>query len=382
MASTTISLPVGIRYGRTVQPNKDDDLRKIRNLFDMIPTENGGRRDSNTTWATERMLLIAEVAAQITLFQTVNTGLTVDGAVDPRGNTLKRMDALASSSGGGVQIGIHARVVPVMHGYSEIGMNQLFQTVNPSSVFGNGQLEVLTGQISYIRRLVRVENCSISWFGVLLKFSDLGAFFAREPHVFFTPTPVQGGYSEGTYDSFGGNPPWTRLWHDYTWGMGRQICLASSDQILVIPFYRTSQHGDLGNFLGNWKEVLEKVITAAIDSIDVLQLRDAYTFDTICTSSFSNGWKPHSQFYGAAGNAVRYAFDLDGQAAKPPSNWQPPNGIAYRDLPPPRGLNPVGNSIYVGNRWKNFYRYWPEGFRSHSACASYLLFHGVWNYCT
>ena len=194
MASTTISLPVGIRYGRTVQPNKDDDLRKIRNLFDMIPTENGGRRDSNTTWATERMMLIAEVVAQITLFQTVNTGLTVDGAVDPRGNTLKRMDALASSSGGGVQIGIHARVVPVMHGYSEIGMNQLFQTVNPSSVFGNGQLEVLTGQISYIRRLVRVENCSISWFGVLLKFSDLGAFFAREPHVFFKSSPVHGGY--------------------------------------------------------------------------------------------------------------------------------------------------------------------------------------------
>jgi hypothetical protein len=384
MAAILIRAPVGIRNGLTMLPNRQDDLDKITKLFDSIPTDRGGTRESIGAWATIREILIVEVAAQITIFQGANEGLTVDGAIDPTGLTLKRMNAM-SGGGGGVDIGITARVVPVGGGYSETGYNQVFQTVNPSTVFGTAPIDPITGAVNYVRKLVRVENCSINWFGVLFKNSDNGAYFGKEPHIFFTPTPVQGGYSDGTYDTFGGSPPWSKLWHDYTWGMGRQICLANADQVLVIPFYRTSQHSNLGNFLGNWKEVIEKVVTAAIDSIDVMYLRDGYTFDTICSSSFSNGWKPHSllheQGVGAAA-MTRVAFDLDGQAAKPPSHWRPSKGVIYLDLPPPFGMNPRGNEIFVGNRWKNFYKYWPEGFRSHSACSSYLLFHGVWQYCT
>jgi hypothetical protein len=384
MAATTISQAVGIRNGKTMLPNRGDDLGKIRDLFDTIPTDAGGTRDSEGFWAAQRELLIPQLTGHIVTFQSTQMGLNPDGAIDPGGKTLKRMNALSQGGGGGVVVGIRANAVPVLYAeYPELGMNRTFQAVNPTSVPGTGALEPITGSVSYMRKLVRVDNCSIKWFGVLFKWSDQGAFFGKEPHVFFTPLPSQGHYYDGTYDSFGGSPPWVKLWHDYTWGMGRQICLATDNQILVIPFYRNSQHGDLGDFLGNWKEVIQKVVTAAIDSVDPMQLRDSYTFDSICSSSFSNGWKPHSLFNAAAAGSTRFVFDIDGQAARPPSNWQPANGIAFRDRSPPHGkLNPVGNDVYVGNRWKKFYKYWPEGFSSHAACSSYLLYHGVWQYAT
>jgi hypothetical protein len=384
MAATSISLPVGIRNGKTVLPNRDDDLRRIRDLFDTIPTDAGGTRDSAGFWATQRELLIPQLTGHIVAFQSLQMGLTADGAIDPTGNTLKRMNALSQGGGGGVAVGIQAQAVPVLSAkYPELGLNRTFETANPTSIPGTGPLEPMVGQVSYLRKLVRVDNCSIKWFGVLFKWTDSGGganFVAKEPHVFFTPSPIQGDYYDGTYDTFSG---WTKLWHDYTWAMGRQICLATNDQILVIPFYRTSQHKDLGDFVVNWKEVIEKVITAAIVSIDVMELRSSYTFNTICSSSFSNGWKPHAQFNAAAAASTRYYFDIDGQAARPASNWQPANGIAFRDRPPPHGaLNPIGNDIYVGNRWKKFYKYFPDGFRSHSACARYLMYHAVWQYAT
>jgi hypothetical protein len=203
------------------------------------------------------------------------------------------------------------------------------------------------------------------------------------PHIFFTPGPWQSGYYDGAYDTFGGSPPWGRLWHDYTWGMGRQVVTAGTDQFLVIPFYRNSQHGNLGDFLTNWKEAISAAVTAAIDSLDPTYLRDSFTFDKMYSSSFSNGWIPHKQFNTTAVGAADITdlvFDLDGQAASPPSHWRPLNGIIYLNRPDPRAGNPFGNEWYVGGRWRNFEKYWPGGIKTHNACASYLLYHGVWQF--
>jgi hypothetical protein len=227
----------------------------------------------------------------------------------------------------------------------------------------------------YIRKLVYVDSGSINWFGVVCARGSFGSV----PHINFTPTPIQGGYPDTTYGSFGG---WGRLWADYTSVIGGQMVAAGVDQILVIPFYRTSQSGKLGDFLANWKEVVSAVITAAINSIDPYYLRDTYSFDHICSSSFSNGWVAHQNFYSHATGAASMTdvlFDLDGQAGG--SHWRPPEGIIYQNRGAP-GSNPIGNVWYVGGRWGASYSTLYGGtLNSHAACRNHLLYHGLWLCC-
>jgi hypothetical protein len=95
--NVTISQAVGIRNGVRPCPNVQVDLNKIRDLFDTIPTDVGGTRESIGQWSTVRAILITEIAAQITIFQEKQLGLTADGAIDPLGNALKRMNAIAAA---------------------------------------------------------------------------------------------------------------------------------------------------------------------------------------------------------------------------------------------------------------------------------------------
>jgi hypothetical protein len=226
----------------------------------------------------------------------------------------------------------------------------------------------------YIRKLVRVEGSSIKWFGVVFRTTS-GSLTGGIPHINFTPTPIQGGYQDATYDSFGG---WANLWRDYTDVIGFQMAASGVNQILVIPFYKTSQQQNLGDFLSNWKEVVAEVIKAAIFSIDIFFLRDGYTFDQIVTSSFSNGWVAHKQFNEKATGAAsmtKLIIDLDGQAGG--SHWVPSNGVVYRNRPP-AGVNPAGNIWYVGGRWSSkFAGLYGGQLNTHAACRNHLLYHGL-----
>jgi hypothetical protein len=137
----TISQAVGIRNGVRPCPNVQIDLNKIRDLFDTIPTDAGGTRDSIGEWSKVRADLIKEIAAQITIFQgTPPGGLTVDGAIDPLGNTLKRMNAISASLLGGVTV-ISARVDHNVAPYSEIGQDVSFTAIDPFSMPGRGAPE-------------------------------------------------------------------------------------------------------------------------------------------------------------------------------------------------------------------------------------------------
>jgi hypothetical protein len=366
-----------------MMPNEQVDLDKVTDLFDRISTAQGGTKEIGGLWATERSALILEVTAQIVTFQTMNRRPVVDGVIDPTGGTLKLMNTLATAPTPGG--GISATVVPAPAGYQSEAQNVAFPYADVISMPGTNPLRPTNGGASYVRRLVRVEGCSINWFGVLFPKNDGTVLLGRVPLVYFTPHPSQGGYLDPSYDSFGGSPPWGRLWHDYTWGVGRFICATGADQVLVIPFYRNSQHRNLGDFLSNWKEAVSAVVTAAIVSVDPLALRtDSYTFDRICSCSFSDGWLPHQAFntQGAGAAAMtNVLFDIDGQAAKPPSHWRPANGVIFLDRPPPRGVNPIGTQWYVGGRWQHFAKIWPGG-TTHAYCSSYLLYFGLWQYCT
>ena len=378
MAKVSISDSVGIRNGVRPCTNLRGDLDKIRDLFDTIPTEAGGTRDSFGEWATVREILIAELAGQITIFQELQPGLTVDGAIDRNGNTLKRMNAIAGSQGG-LDV-ISATIEHNVEPYSETGDNVRYTAIDIYSMPGTGPLKIKEYRWSYIRRLVRVENCSIKWFGVLFNVAGGTVQFGSVPHIYFTPHPSQGHYYDPSYDSF---KSWHKLWHDYTQAPGRQIVTAGKDQVLVVPFYTNAQHrGGLGDFLQKWQEVVTTVVTAAIDSIDPMALRDRFDFTEIYSTSFSDGWIPHNQFQNegvGVDKMTTRVIDLDGQAAHPPSRWRPAKGIVYLDQPPPRGVNPRANEWYVGGRWTGRIMAddWGGTFTGHAACSSYLLYHGM-----
>jgi hypothetical protein len=94
----------------------------------------------------------------------------------------------------------------------------------------------------YTRQLIRVTGTSIKWFGVVIPESVVSTVSSAVPHIFFTPTPIQGHYYDQTYDSFG----WGRLWDDYTSRIGGLLTASGVNQILVIPFYKNSRGWGVG----------------------------------------------------------------------------------------------------------------------------------------
>lgn len=370
----TITAAVGIRHGQTMMPNVQKDLDTIRNLFDSIPVANGGTSETGRVWPSLRSLLIVEITTQIVVFQETNRRPVIDGVVDPGGGTLREMNRL-SADGPPVPVGqITATVTEAPDGLSEFAAAGI-NVADPFQLRGTAQFDPIVVGFDYIRKLVRVEGSSIKWFGVVFR-SSAGLMSGGIPHLNFTPTPIQGGYSDSTYDSFGG---WGNLWRDYTHVIGSQMVAAGVDQILVIPFYKTSQQRDLGDFLINWKEVVTKVVEAAIFSVDIFFLRDGYTFDSIVSSSFSNGWVAHQVFNDKATGAAsmnQMIVDLDGIAGG--SNWTPPNGVIYRNRPAPIKTNPVGNAWYVGGRWsKKFTTLYGGHVNTHAFCRNHLLYHAL-----
>jgi hypothetical protein len=356
-------------------PNMPGDLSIVTDLFDLIPTSNGGTAEIGGLWAVDRQALIAEVSAQIVIFQTIKGRPVIDGVIDPDGGTLKLMNQLAAApSPGG------PRIVPAPAEFPENPGPVVLKVADVSTMSGTGVLRPTIVHAEYVRRLVRIDESSINWFGVVVPSS--GGRDGSTPHIHFTPTPIQHPCYDNDYDSFGGG--WWSLWDRYTDIVGGQLAASGANQVLVIPFYQTAQQYNLGDFLSNWRELVSAVVTQAICSIDALRLRDAFTFGRILSSSFSNGWVAHRQFYDQAMSAASMTdvlFDLDGQAASPSSsNWRPQKGIKYLDRASPTGTNPVARNWYVGGRWKLFAAMYGKQYYTHEWCFKYLLYHGLWQW--
>lgn len=354
---TMISQGVGLLPDYT-PPNLAADLQTICKLLDKIPNARGGTADTPGTWASDRAALIAEVAAALTAFKQKNNVSPVNGALFPLTSPLRLMDQLAGNPV------ITATVVDADTS------SEAWDIIAPDSVAGTGPLQPLLVAPILHRRLVRVEGSSIKWFGVGMPANSIGIRGGR-PHVFFTPSPWQGGYNDGGYATF---ESWRRLYQKYVSGMGAQIAAAGVPHILVIPFYTNAQAGKLGSFVTDWKETLTTVLDTAINSADPLHLRTTYSFEEIYTSSFSNGVITHANFAsGSAGRATLKAFDLDGQAAG--FNWRPSNGVIYHNTRPPKEGNPHGSIWHVGGRFAEM-RLVHQGKRDHNMCP-FLLMHGV-----
>ncbi len=373
MAGVPIRLEaaVGIRFGRSPMPNTQRDLDKVIDLFDRIPVLNGGSMEIAGVWATDRNAIVAEVTAQIVVFQTANRRPVIDGVIDPGGGTLKRMNELARELGR-VPLMSTATIAPAPNGLAE-DIESGIIVAEPISVRGASQMKPLTVKTNYTRKLVRYEGSSITWFGVVVPVVPLGGQFAT--HLNFTPSPAQGHYYDSGYDTF---TSWAQLWDDYTTVIGGQVAAATSNQILVLPFYRNSQVKDLGQFLVDWKFVVESVVTAVFNDLDPTALRDTYVCRELVTSSFSNGWVAHNNFQGKAqgvSGLTKAIYDLDGVAGG--SHWVPPKSTVYRNQAIPRGANPQGNIYYVGGRWNTFAPFYGGHLNTHACCRNHLLYHAL-----
>ncbi|MDR3555348.1 MAG: hypothetical protein P4L55_11380 [Syntrophobacteraceae bacterium] len=344
-----------------MMPNTDRDVRTICGLLDRIPPTNGGTASSPGQWSSDHDALIAQVTAAIITFQTANRLAVIDGVVDPGGHTIRLLNQLAGP--GPVTATVMAADVS----------SQLWIVANPSSLDGTAPLEPMSISPPLTRKLVSVEGSSVKWFGVVIPLGQPGGIIGGTPHIFFTPSPWQGGYNDPTYDQF---TAWRGLWDKYTSAIGSQLVASGASQILVIPFYKNSQTGNLGSFLVNWKEVIAAVITAAINDTDPLFLRNNFEFDGISSSSFSNGITTHQNFHSlgtGAASMTQTAFDLDGHAAG--SHWRPKGGIAYIDTGANQAGNPIGTQWFVGGRFGKLRPSYP-GTSDHNLCP-FLLMHGL-----
>jgi hypothetical protein len=372
--SRSVTSAVGIRNGQAAMANLPKDLDTVTEIFDRIPVSKGGTAEIGGLWATDRNLLISEVTGQIIKFQTVNARPAVDGVIDPGGGTLKLLNQLAADPPAG-SVTATVMPAPANEGIGPVGLS----VADVNLMAGFRPIEPMGVNTDLVRKLVRVENCSINWFGVVIPRYCQGQ--GAIPHLNFTPTPYQGHYYDPGYDSFAS---WGQLWDDYTWVIGGQLAASGANQILVIPFYKNSQTTNLGDFLTNWQEVIAEVITAALLSYDPLILRNDFSFDRIVSSSFSNGYVAHQTFNTQAVGAAAmtdYIFDLDGAAGG--SHWRPPNGVIYQNRKSPVNNNPVGNIWYVGGRWgSGFLKVYNGNLNTHAACRNHLLYHGLFLFCT
>lgn len=381
-----ITAPVGLRHGTTPVTNNSTDMQTVINLLNKIPVTRGGTAERLVEWPADRQLRIPALAAAIKFFQFTNELPSQDCVVDPRGRTIDKLNELAKGGGGAPQPGgITVHEVPEKAGT----WNDLeIVLVDPMSVPGNKQLEPFSAGVTFTRRLYRVEGSSIKWFGVVVPHT---LKVNPTPHLYFTPTPWQGGCDDRAYDNLG--KPWEDLWGTYCYWMGQQVAASWANQVLILPLYKNAQTNNLGTFYSNWKEVVTKLMTSAVSlyssqTLGGLQLfRNECTFDYIHTSSFSAGWAPHKAFQTQADGAAsmtRFLFDLDGQAAKPSSSsWRPRNGVIYSNEVPGK-VNPTGTYYRLGGRWNKVSKFKGRyaDFRQHWAVNQFMLYQGLWQHAT
>jgi hypothetical protein len=358
----TISQAVGVRNGVAMMPNNAADLQTVTGLLDRIASAQGGTADTPGLWPTDRTSLISAATADIVTFQTINQLRAIDGVVDPGGRTLQLLNQLAGPAP------ITATVV-----IAEVNQQTWF-IADPSTLDRTGPIGTQPVAPQLTRKLISVTGTSIKWFGVVVPLDSSGSVAGGSPHIFFTPSPGQHPCFHSDYAQFVGTS-WQDLWDKYTSAIGSQLVASGATEILVIPFYEDSQTSNLGSFLTEWQQAVSAVVTAAINDTDPLFLRDTFTFNSIFTSSFSNGIVPHQNFNTqgtGVGGMTTVGFDLDGQASG--SRWHPPGGIVYSNVAPGSN-NPVGRQWFVGGRLAQLGRFYP-GSSTHNLCP-FLLIHGL-----
>ena len=213
-----------------------------------------------------------------------------------------------------------------------------------------------------------------NWFGVSFR-QAITSF--NSVNIFCHPSPGGAGMVDGDYASRSGN--WPKLFR-YAEILGRQMSIANSNLITVVPFFTGSTYGNTGIFGANWVDLVEQIIVhvrnaragslittaaprAQVTEVERLILADATTkrgapparsssnlLRNVVLSGFSFGRvlaaNVRHQARGMS-SFIREAWDFDGVGGSPPGapriltydQHKRPDGIKdHFHVPPERWL--------------------------------------------
>jgi hypothetical protein len=95
-----------------------------------------------------------------------------------------------------------------------------------------------------------------NWFGVSFR-KGISSFDTVD--IFCHPHPGHAGMAEGDYGARGGE--WPKLFR-YAEIFGRQMSIANTNHIVIVPFFTDSTYENTGIFAQNWLDLVEQIIVA------------------------------------------------------------------------------------------------------------------------
>jgi hypothetical protein len=128
-------------------------------------------------------------------------------------------------------------------------------TAKPESVEGDAQMDF--EWLPYSTEILSLETDSPdppNWFGVSFR---TGITSFDTIHLFCHPHPGHAGMADGDYPARRGE--WPKLFR-YAEIFGRQMSIAKTNHITVVPFFTSSTYGDLGVVADNWLDLVEQII--------------------------------------------------------------------------------------------------------------------------
>lgn len=211
--------------------------------------------------------------------------------------------------------------------------------VKPDSVSAGIKTELEILFASYSIQVLSLEIQSPvapNWFGVSFR-KGINRF--DTVNIFFHPFPQGAGMDDADYPAHSGS--WSRLFR-YTQMLGRQMSIAKSNHVTLIPFFSNASYGSGGIFTPNWIDIADQALALArqaASSSSSPSSGGAHTIEFsaatrkkgtpapqappahagslkhVILSCFSRGQAPMSSFRSSApnlGSFLRETWDFDG----------------------------------------------------------------------
>lgn len=145
-------------------------------------------------------------------------------------------------------------------------MSGLAHVVRPASVDQGIETQLEFDYSPYTIQVLSLETGAAeapNWFGVSFR---KGVASFNTVNIFCHPHPGNAGMQEADYATRSGN--WPKLFR-YAEIFGRQISIANTNHITIIPFFTDSTYGSTGIFAKHWVDLVEQIIVTVRNSSQV-----------------------------------------------------------------------------------------------------------------
>ena len=247
-----------------------------------------------------------------------------------------------------------------------------------------------------------------NWFGVAFR-EGISTF--NTVNIFCHPHPGNAQMRDEDYPSRSGN--WPRLFR-YVEMFGRQMDMAKTNHIVVVPFFTNASYGNTGLFGANWQDIIEQILVlagqkasgprsappgrarAGVTPVEPIEHQSALRkkaglpsaatpaksmgqLKDVVLSDFSRGrslmWTVRNNSHGMS-RYLREVWDFEGNAGPTPSSSAGVRGILYDQstskVPDPRSFHvpPERWESYHHAVVKNVHGNIPEMLAYHAASIS------------